>query len=725
LTYRVPELLSHTIDVGYRVEVPLGRRRTHGFVVKTGVSCPKSSDGIDLVLKSIVQGKENQRGFDRSQLEFFEWVAEYYGDSLSSVIDVAVPPIAPPKPEKFLRVLQPQSPSITGKAQRALLKALVDAGGVESYRTIQQRFRGASATCKALLAAGAIILEERESNRWMLTASPLPEWAKRDVVLNGAQEVAVAEIKAAALRGEFKTFLLHGVTGSGKTEVYIEAIRATIAAGKGALIVVPEIALTPQLVDRFRVRLGDGIAVLHSGLNRGIRWDSWRALLEGRSAVAIGARSAIFAPVANLGIIVVDEEHDGSYKQNEGLRYNARDLAVLRGKFHSCPVVLGSATPSLESFHNAAAKRYRYIQLPLSHSTAAANRIEIVDLNRIKAWEMISKNISPIFHHELAAAVARDEQAFVLYNRRGFASYLQCEVCEKTLGCPNCSVTYTYHQQNNALVCHYCGLTSVPPIACPQCPEGNTPGSLVHRGAGTERVMEEIRQLFPHVAVERLDRDAVTTIDEYRAVLDRVRKGETRILVGTQMIAKGHDLPNVTFVGVVDCDVGLHMPDFRAGERIFQLLTQVAGRAGRAEKPGVVVLQTHVPQHPTLLRTRDRDFTAFAEAELRSRKELRYPPFTKMLRVIALAPEKDLALQHLRRLRSVAQSLIDGEALDVTILGPTTCPLSKLRAQWRAHLLLKSARSTTLLKVLHRLSVESSGSTKIRTTFDMDPQDML
>ncbi len=702
--------------------VDFGRQRRFGYVVET----LPAEISPEIEVKPLDLNQEIFHCFEPWQLEFFYWIARYYGDSVTRVIDTAVPQPAPAKFERYAIFIQDPPRPLRGKVQRELLLALKEGGGPVLCSELQKRFPGALQVLRALQSAGLAKIESREQSA-EISGMTAPDWAKREVELDEHQKSALQQVSAAVVAGSFAPFLLHGVTGSGKTEVYIDAIAAAREAGRGALIIVPEIALTPQLIDRFVARLGSSIAVLHSGIARRERWSAWRALIEKKSFIALGARSAIFAPVPDLGLIIVDEEHDGSYKQAEGLRYNARDLAVVLAKMKSCPVVLGSATPSLESYYNAATKKYSYLHLPQRHGTGNGVDIKLIDLNKCKPWEQPSKHISLELYEALKEVLERDQQAFILYNRRGFAAYLQCERCHAVLNCPNCSVTLTFHAAVNRLKCHYCDYEAVVLQKCPYCgqqDEKGEPGDLAQRGAGTEKVFDEIQELFPGVGVARLDRDSVSQLWKYRRILDDVRSGKTKILVGTQMIAKGHDLPGVTLVGIVDCDVGLHMPDFRAGERIFQLLTQAAGRSGRGDQRGKVILQTRVPQHPSLIKTVEQDYKGFAKIELLQRKEAGYPPFSRMLRVVASAEDQQAPPAFLLGLREKALNRINGSALPVVVLGPSAAPLGRLRNRWRWHLLFKAKTITALGSVLNELQRHAVPK-KIRLAFDLDPQDLL
>lgn len=730
-TYEVPAPMREHVGFGYRVIVPFGRRETTGFVIS---EVTEEQEPEPRELKKIQDVVGSHPHFSAEQIEFLTWVGDYYGESLSSVLEVAIPPHVPQKFERLVAVNAGGARESLGSLQRSIIAALEESSQPLPWSLIVRRFKGAAAALKKLEERELIVVTEREIIDQHRGTAHAPSWAKSEVALNDAQQRAVEVISESGKKGEFSPFLLHGVTGSGKTEVYIEVIQELLAQGRGALIIVPEIALTPQLIDRFQARLGDQVAVLHSALQKRVRWDSWRSLMEGRQKVAIGARSAIFAPVKQLGVIVVDEEHDTSYKQSEGLRYNARDLAVVRAKFERCPVVLGSATPSLESYFHAGKKRYRYIRLSERHSSAPPSLIEVVDLSKVKPWEMRSRMIAPALFDAIAETLNRQEQVFILYNRRGFASFLQCGHCETVLECPRCSVSLTYHQRLNALLCHYCNYSLIPPTVCASCgkntpPDGVEPGSahgpMVHRGAGTERIYEELRELFPATRMDRLDRDAVADIEEYKKILDRIRSGKTEVLVGTQMIAKGHDLPGVTLVGIVDCDVGLHMPDFRASERIFQLLTQAAGRAGRGEKAGRVILQTRVPLHLSIRTTVEKSYESFAKQELAARKDLFYPPFARILRVVAASEERELPETVLTQYRDHLVRFVETQKLGISVLGPSPAPLERLKTLWRWHLILKSASPADLTRALSALRAMKLRTGKVKVLFDLDPQEMM
>ncbi|RMG44738.1 MAG: primosomal protein N' [Candidatus Dadabacteria bacterium] len=724
-TYSIPPGLSVNINVGCCVEVPFGRRTARGYVIEDKNKSRNEDSEAKFEIKAIHDSVNNLPCFNPAQLKFFKWISDYYSVPLASVIDAAIPPPVRPKFESWITLNPDAEVTVNGKLQKEIIALLKERAAPVSVSELSARFKGASQSIKRLAARGIINLYQHEIASKLFAKQKIPEWTKSNVTLNNEQEQALRNIKKAIEAQVYKPFTLYGVTGSGKTEVYIEAIKLTLEAGRGAIVIVPEIALTPQLIDRFRARLGDQLAVLHSGLSKRQRWESWKALLEGRSMISIGARSGVFAPLKSCGLIIVDEEHDPSYKQSEGLRYNARDLALVRGKLENCPVILGSATPSLETYYNTSKKKYTLLKLPSRHASASEVSIELVDLNRLKPWQMPSPNVSPQLKDAIGENLERGEQVFILYNRRGFASYLQCERCESVLSCPNCSVTLTYHQSNNSLHCHYCGMQTLPPLYCQECQASDKPASLIQRGAGTEKIYEELKEMFPGVAIDRLDRDAVSDIKRYREILDGVRSHKTAILVGTQMIAKGHDLPGVTLVGIADCDVGLHMPDFRASERVFQLLTQAAGRAGRAEKPGRVILQTRVPKHISLIKTAEKDYQGFAKLELACRKGPNYPPFCRLLRIVASSHDAEAGREVLNIFRSQIEEQKKSGSLSCEVLGPARAPIERIRARWRWHLLLKSKNSSELIKASRMLQQNKLARGDLRIIFDLDPQEML
>ena len=707
------------------VRVPLGRQQRIGWVLAKGVSQPPKFEGdIKEVLEILGEGPV----FHPETLQLFRWCADYYGFPLSQVIDTAVPAFVPSRKTRYISLTTATPPPVSGQVAQEIVKTLQSEEGPQPIKTLEQLLnrKSLAPTLAKLVKKGIIQIEERSETAIIKQPHP-PEWAKREVSLNASQQSSFNQIAGAITSERFSPFLLYGVTGSGKTEVYIEAILHAAGRGKTALIIVPEIALTPQLVDRFRARIPHDIAVLHSGLSPRERWEQWVNLSRGLIRVALGARSAVFSPIGNLGLIIVDEEHDTSFKQSDGLRYHGRDLAVVRAQQSSCPIILGSATPSLETILNVSRKRYKQLTLPERHSSHGGSPITVINMNELSAIEKASSSISLSLLSAIQECIFRNEQAFILYNRRGFSSYLQCEGCGSAISCPDCSVTLTYHKARHLLLCHLCGHRKSAPEHCPKCQSTAKKGlpPLKQCGSGTERIFEELVALLPDARIGRLDRDTADGEASHREVLDRVRSGETQILVGTQMLAKGHDLPLVTLVGVIDADVGLHLPDFRASERIFQLLTQVSGRAGRGERPGSVIIQTRQPGHPSITCTAKRDYFAFAGIELQTRKELLYPPFAHLLRLVVSSTEKPLANEAIAEIANLVRHAIKTAGLPVQLLGPSPAPFERVRARWRFHCLLKSRTRSDLhraLSVARAVQVRNRG---IRITWDVDPYDML
>ncbi|MCI5065920.1 primosomal protein N' [bacterium] len=754
LTYRIERELEGRLSLGSKVEVPLGSRTAHGYVtafcseaerLQNSSSSPEATQlSLDkkqtsFAIKPLLGLATPLPCFHEEQLLFLRWMSQYYCFPLSQVIETAIPQPTPPKTTQHWSVpsgfaTNAEKEPFRGRKQKEIF-SFISSYGTEgvSHTLLTKNFPGSSGVLKRLIALGALHCEEHEEDICNSLLSPLSPTSEGEIHLNEKQHLAVQEIHSSLASKTFSPFLLHGVTGSGKTEVYIEAAQKALAQGGSVLILVPEIALTPQLVDRFRTRLSYPIAIIHSGLPKRTRWESWQALLQGKCRVALGARSALFAPIRDLSLLIVDEEHDTSYKQGDGLRYNARDLALVRGSLEKATVLLGSATPSVETFYNASIKKLRYLRLKDRPFSSEKLQYEIVNLNKVPHSDMPSSSISPALYDAIQETLIRGEQVFLLYNRRGFARYLQCEACEAVVYCPNCSVPLTYHQRGNKLLCHHCSFSAVPAKYCAVCTESGGSSDteeekeplLVLRGSGTQKILEELQELFPEARSARLDRDSADKLANLEEILAGVRNREIQILAGTQMIAKGHDLPGVTLVGIVDCDVGLHMPDFRSAERVFQLLTQAGGRAGRRELPGRVLLQTRVPNHSSITLTTEENFHEFAKRELTLRKKLHYPPFTKLVRVIASAPEQELPLEYLRSLLNLIDEWKTKHNLPIDCIGPSRAPLEKVKALFRAHLMLRAERSTDLRRLVTALRERVRPPRKLRLVYDIDPQDML
>ncbi|MGH7885248.1 MAG: replication restart helicase PriA, partial [Thermodesulfobacteriota bacterium] len=528
---------------------------------------------------------------------------------------------------------------------------------------------------------------------------------------------AFKAIKRSIRDNEFKAFLLHGITGSGKTEVYLQTIAEIIDKGSQALVLVPEISLTPLLVKRFKSRFGDKVGVIHSQLSEGDRFDAWRRAHRGDLKVIIGARSAIFAPLKKLGIIVVDEEHDSSYKQDEAPSYNARDMALVLGNMYSCPVVLGSATPSVESYLNASKDKYVYLSLPTRVGKSFLPEIHLVDMKNVK-----EKIFSPDLQSRLIKNFEDKNQSILFLNRRGFSNLLVCEGCGELYNCPNCSVTLTYHKSGNAIKCHYCGIDEEFVNSCLKC------GSkFTGLGIGTQKLEQEVKALLPDARVEIMDRDTIKGKVRLLNLYKLLENKEVDVLIGTQMLAKGHDLPDVTLVGVISADLSLGIPDFRSGEKTFQLITQVAGRAGRGEKPGNVIVQTYNPEHPSIKFAVDHDSISFLKYEAAIRKSLFYPPYSKMVNFRFGGTDEKLTKQFAGRSKAIGKKLRSKLGIeDIEIIGPSESPVYRMQNRFRFQMIVKSDNFSSLHSFCSRLYIlllKQKGNIRLRV--DVDPYNFM
>ncbi|MCZ6463425.1 MAG: primosomal protein N', partial [Proteobacteria bacterium] len=603
------------------------------------------------------------------------------------------------------------------RAQAGLLRR-IDAAGELPVAALRARHARATETVRALERRGLVEVFERPAERNVL-GPPVP----RDTppTLNDDQRRALDPICAAVREERHESFLLHGVTGSGKTEVYLHAMAEALARGRQALVLVPEITLTHQIVARLRARFGDGLAVLHSGLRPGERLEQWHRLRAGDTPIATGARSALFAPLERLGIIVIDEEHDGAYKNEEGFRYHARDLAALLAKRAGCPLVLGSATPALESRYAADTGALRRLVLPRRIAGRPLPAVEIVDLAKERARAPRGRKIilSRPLRRALAETLDEGGQAILFLNRRGFSTQIFCFECGTAERCKDCDVALVFHATENLLRCHYCDFSKPPPALCAGCGAPDT--ALL--GIGTERVVEEVRSAFPTARVARLDRDTTRRRGHTEKVLRELREGRVDVLVGTQIVAKGHDFPGVRLVGVVAADLALHLPDFRAAERTFQLLTQVAGRAGRDSTPGKVVVQTFVPEHYAVSPVRDHDYEGFYAEELAHRASLGYPPFGRLAQVM-------LAGANEAETRAAAAAIADAVRAaglaGLEVLGPAPAALPRLRGRHRVQILLKARDAATALAAARAARARAARLPRgVQASVDVNPVSML
>ena len=725
-TYRLTPEQTGQAEVGARLVVPLGRSVVTGYIL----------DLLDEPTANLVESdiKDAKELLDETPvcgpeiLQLARWVADYYACPIGEVIKAALPPgmspkrktatVVQPKLRRFVRLLQSSEDQKLTEAQRRALDTLTTNGPMLLQSLIKDA--DVSASTVSSLEKKALV----ESYVEAIRRDPLSEnLGISDVEhnLTAGQATVLAQIEEQMNTGDYSAFLLHGVTGSGKTEVYMRAMNKALSLGRSAMMLVPEIALTPVFSRRLRARFGDQVAIFHSSLQKGERFDEWTRVRNGEARVVIGTRSAVFAPVKNLGLIVVDEEHEASYRQQESPYYNARDVAIVRAQKESATVVLGSATPSLESFHNARKGKYQFVRLPERIGARPMAEAKIVDMRTVFA-----RHAKPrVFSDELLEAIRetreRGEQSIILLNRRGYSSYILCRSCGETVQCPNCDVTLTYHLSERVIVCHYCNHREPVPRVCPSCGKKY----IYYVGEGTEQLEEMLKLLFPSLRVARIDRDTTARRKVFEQSLADFSAGRIDTLVGTQMLAKGHDFPNVTLVGVVSVDAGLALPDFRSAERTFQLITQVAGRAGRGDRPGRVLIQTYHPYHYSLRHACAQDYEGFFEEELRYRQNHSYPPFVALASLLIHGPD-------LGRVRS--DSLELRKQLDLVnqdrkcrILGPAPAPLSRLKGEHRFQVLIKSRSRKDLREVADAAlkAVADKGANLRSINLEIDPVSIM
>jgi primosomal protein N' (replication factor Y) len=714
--YRVPEALAGRLLRGQRVRVPLGPRSVVGWVLGA-VERPEVAE-----VREITSVVDPEPLLTPELLDLGVWLAERYCCRLAQALRALVPAdlrqarVRERQQERLYPAEGAAAPPPGRRAQARAWAALLAAPGLTRQELARRAGCGPEAV-RALVAAGlarpravAVRRDPFATEAGGLPPEPQP------AAPTPAQAEALAAILPAVRAPRHEAFLLHGVTGSGKTEVYLRAIAATLAAGRRAICLVPEIALTPQTAARFRDRFGERVAVLHSGLGEGERHDEWWRIRRGEVGVVVGARSAVFAPLPDLGLIVVDEEHEGTYKQDEVPRYHAREVARRRALALGIPVILGSATPSLESEAEAEAGRLRRLSLPCRVLGRPLPAVRVVDM-RVELEAGNRSVLSRDLHAALAERLRRGEQALLFLNRRGYATFVLCRACGYVARCPRCAVSLGYHAAEGRLRCHYCGYVRRPPALCPRC------GSHAIRyfGSGTERVEGAVREAFPAARVLRMDVDTTGTKGAHARIYGQFRRGEADVLIGTQMVAKGWDVAGVTLVGVVSADTALHLPDFRSAERTFQLLCQVAGRAGRGDVPGEVIIQTYNPDHPAILAACRQDAAVFAAAELAARRAACWPPATHLVRLVVAGPDpKGVAALA----QAVARGLL-GEP-EVEVLGPSEAPLSLLRGQHRWHLALRGPRAEALRAAAgHAQELAARVRGSARLSVDVDPQSML
>lgn len=727
--YLIPPGLVGQVEIGTRVQAPFGARKIFGTVTAL------AEESAHANLKAILRVVGAQTLVTPKILKLARWIGEYYCCAPEIALKSVLPEVVRKKEE--------------GWKKQLYVRALPAAGDLPSlpkrqqevWNIVEERRELPLAELLELAETTAATIRKLEDRGLVEITSEISErdpYAREHILpteplaLNVAQANALTTItKEISARKEIRDegivkssiFLLYGVTGSGKTEVYLQAIARALEQGKGAIVLVPEISLTPQTVERFKARFSSGklqtlVAVLHSHLSAGERHDEWHKIRQGRARIVIGARSAIFAPVDPLGLIIVDEEHEQTYKQEEAPRYHARDVAIMRGQMENAVVLLGSATPSLESYFNAKKGKYALLELPERVDDQKMPRVRVVDMRQAATKEKGNPIFSPQLKEAIHQRLEKQEQTILFLNRRGWATALQCPLCGYVATCPNCSISLTYHRMEQKLACHICGQTEKVPRVCPN--EKCRNPAIRFSGTGTQRVEEALAKLFPQARVRRMDSDTMKRKDDYRHTLGDFRAGRIDILVGTQMIAKGLHFPNVTLVGIIHADSALHQPDFRAGERTFQLLTQVSGRAGRGDVEGEVVVQAFTPFHPSIQYARRHDFAGFFEQEIEFREQLKYPPATRVALLTLKGRNEDKVKFSAEYLKRELEKVL-GEFKDLILAGPAPAPLLKAESFYRYQIMLRTRSMSKLSQTLAKTIPLPTLPEDVTLSVDIDP----
>ncbi|GIW90080.1 MAG: primosomal protein N' [Pirellulaceae bacterium] len=722
--YLIPDSLRQQVEPGRRLWVPFGRRRKPviGYCVAVDHRLPPP----DKKLKAVAGVADQQPLFTGSMLQTARWLAEYYLCSWGQALEAAVPSGVRSQAGTRLTLVVGLKPGLLDQLaelrlspqQRAVLDCLASAGEAMTIRELARRAGCSTAPIQQLRKRGLLV-----SSRVRRLSHPTPPTLAVERTapppLTDEQLQAREAIRQAVEQERPDVFLLHGVTGSGKTEVYIHVIEQAVALGKQAIVLVPEVSLTPQTEERFRSRFSR-VAVLHSYQSDPERHGYWREIYEGRVDVVVGPRSAVFAPVPRLGLVVIDEEHDASFKQEITPRYHAREVARYRCRLEKAPLILGSATPSLESYWRAQQGEYQLLRLTRRIEGRPMPPVRLIDMRDPSHRSVSAGSVSRPLHQAIHQALAEKHQVILLLNRRGYATVIQCMACGHVVRCPQCDIPLTHHRVDVQAKCHYCGHEQPLPENCPGC-RSETIRLL---GRGTQRLEVELQARFPQAVCVRMDSDAMRKPGAHAAALAKFRDGSAHILLGTQMIAKGLDFPNVTVVGVIHADAALHWPDFRSAERTFQLVTQVAGRTGRGPAGGRVYVQTYTPEHPALLAAAHHDYESFARSELAARRRFGYPPFGQMIRVVVRGPVAEEAEKFAETLGNFLRQ--QWPTTDARLLGPAVAPMAKLQGKYRFHLLLLTCENLDPLRRLLREARRTlNPPDQVHWIADVEPLDML
>jgi len=721
--YLVPDKMPGTLQAGCRVEVPFGRgdRKVQGYCVRVETK-PLGTRR----LKEIAELVDDVPLLRPTMMALTQWMSDYYICDWGQVLESVVPAGVRDAAGTRLTTLLSCEPEMKGKLRELKLpkKQLQIMEILEASAqplTLQQLLRSAHCTAGPITALRRRGLIRSQAVRLSTTdVSEAPAKQEANHELNVDQQAALDAILSPLRASRHETILLHGITGSGKTEVYIRAIQEIVSYGRQAIVLVPEISLTPQVRERFRARFGN-VAVLHSHLTNAERHAHWQRISRGEVSVVVGARSAVFAPTPHLGLIILDEEHESTFKQETAPRYHARDVALFRAKSENVPLVLGSATPSLETYHRAKLGEFRLVEMPRRVYDRPLPDVLIVDLRHESQERGFRGAIGRPLHRAMEQALRDDGQVILLLNRRGFSTHIQCPTCGEPLKCPNCDISLTHHRRLDQAMCHYCDYEIPTPKVCPSCrsPE------IRFGGFGTEKLEAEVRSRFAGYSCLRMDTDSMQKPGSHEKALALFRDGEAQILVGTQMIAKGLDFPNVTLVGVVNSDTALHLPDFRAAERTFHLLVQVAGRTGRGARGGRVLVQSLSPDHPAIKAAARHDYRLFAEEELANRKSWSYPPFTSMVRMVVRGPREPVAKEFAQHFAKLLTEAFAADGVAARLLGPAPAPISRLRGLHRFHLQVQADDGPALHASIKRVLPKLAPPDDVQWIVDVDPLDML
>lgn len=711
--YEIPPHLLNEVSIGKRVKIPFGRQVIQGVVISF------SEKPAFKNMKAIIEVPDFSPGISAELISLSEWISSYYLSFHGLALKMLFPPQGS-KAKKARSYLLNISLSEAEKSLEKLKNAPRQAEILKFFlRKPNSRFAAEQATLSACqsLASKKILLEEESE----VFRNPYPETGVEFPMpeLTAEQEGVLDKIRIALEKGSFAPFLLFGITGSGKTEVYLRALEYGLKEGKEGLLIVPEISLTPQMVQRVKGRFGPKVAVIHSGLSAGERGDAFRKIEAGEIRIVVGVRSAIFAPFRHLGLIIIDEEHDSAYKQENEVKYHARDTSLVRAREIGAVVLMGSATPSLESFYNSQRGKS---ELLLLTERIGEKRLPTVTLINLKETPPLIKEggITPLLHQAILSRLERKEQVLLFLNRRGFSPFLLCYDCGFSFKCRHCSVSLTFHKNTGKFHCHYCDFSAPPPMFCPGC-QGT---SLAYLGQGTEKIEEELKLLYPSATVRRMDRDTTGKKFSHDRIIKEMEEGEIDILIGTQMVTKGHDLPGITLVGVLCADTILNFPDFRAAEKTFQILTQVAGRAGRGETPGEVYIQTYNPEHYSLVFAKEQDYQGFYQKELIFRKELGYPPFSRLVSFLFSGSVEKKVEEKTEEFVKIVKKL---RFSAIEILGPAPAPMVKLKGKYRWRCLIKGREVKKLQAAIREIlnkwdEIQKEG---VRLEVDVDPQNLL